>query len=117
MRERISPCRFLLTASGLMIAKVRSINTNESSQKPHKLAGLKPSLYKIKGRPPQTRVTPWDFFIMTERATSAQAEACATKTYFRAVATVEPSSAGVSTVGMPAAAIAGYLSLAVPCHP
>src|SRR5260370_35319475 len=39
------------------------------------------------------------------------------KSYFKAAARVEPRSAGVSTVRMPAAAIAAYLSLAVPWPP
>src|SRR5437762_12455307 len=37
--------------------------------------------------------------------------------YLSAAASVLPKSAGVSTVLMPAAAIAAYLSLAVPCPP
>src|SRR6267154_5563986 len=37
--------------------------------------------------------------------------------HFRAAANVEPKSAGVSTVRMPAAAIAAYLSFAVPWPP
>src|SRR4029077_12129339 len=37
--------------------------------------------------------------------------------HFKAGASVEPRSAGVSTVRMPAAFIAAYLSFAVPCPP
>src|SRR5438046_8069087 len=39
------------------------------------------------------------------------------QSYFKAEATVAPRSAGVLTVRMPAAAIASYLSLAVPWPP
>src|SRR6266481_4531295 len=52
------------------------------------------------------------------REKSGQTEVRPTKSYdFKAAATVEPMSAGDSTVWMPAAAIAAYLSFAVPWPP
>src|SRR5882724_182943 len=59
---------------------------------------------------PSRHPTQWDQPKKWERT-----EVCPTKScYFNAAAKVEPRSAGVSTVWIPAAAMAAYLSLAVP---
>src|SRR6202171_3738664 len=81
MRDRISPCRPRPTASGLIIAKVRSRVTENF-------------LHRDEDRRRNARL--YDF---------------------NAAATLEPRSAGVSTVWIPAAAIAAYLSFAVPWPP
>src|ERR1700687_1142724 len=80
IRLRISPCRPRPTASGLIIAKVRSRAKIDFLQKLNA------------GETPAVR-------------------------YFKAAAAVDPKSAGVSTQRIPAAAMAAYLSLAVPCPP
>src|SRR5271165_499409 len=92
MRARISPCWPADTASGLIIANVRSRAT------------------KV---PPSIDSEHYNPF---ESLNGGLAETAFVHA-FKDAATVEPRSAGDSTVRIPAAFIATYFIFAVPCPP
>jgi hypothetical protein len=74
-------------------------------------AGLKPGRYKGEEKSTDLKI---GHYKREEKSTGLKTRHY---NYFKAEARVLPRSAGVSTVLIPAAAIAAYLSLAVPCPP